>query len=124
MGKFIHQELGAIVFPAPKGGYMRRSQWSSLSNAIRVAAGMPGLDFYEIKHRAIQWMVDPIEDGGLGLDSATAAAMVGHDDGGYLIATVYTKLGQRRAIARAACDGRLPATPRRGQHRACSPTSR
>jgi hypothetical protein len=27
--------------------------------------------------------------------------MVGHDDGGYLIATVYTKLGQRRAIARA-----------------------
>jgi hypothetical protein len=27
--------------------------------------------------------------------------MVGHDDGGYLIATVYTKLAQRRAIARA-----------------------
>ena len=27
--------------------------------------------------------------------------MVGHDDGGYLIATVYTKLGQRRALARA-----------------------
>ncbi len=25
----------------------------------------------------------------------------GHDDGGYLIATVYTKLGQRRALARA-----------------------
>ncbi len=101
MGKVIHQELGEIVFPAPKGGYMRRSQWSSLWNAIRVAAGMPGLDFYELKHRAIQWMVDPIEDGGLGLDSATAAAMVGHDDDGYLIATVYTKLGQRRAIARA-----------------------
>jgi hypothetical protein len=49
----------------------------------------------------IQWMVDPAEDGGLGLDPATAAAMVGHDDGGYLIATVYTKLAQRRAIARA-----------------------
>jgi hypothetical protein len=29
------------------------------------------------------------------------AAMVGHDDAGYLIATVYTKLAQRRAIARA-----------------------
>jgi hypothetical protein len=26
--------------------------------------------------------------------------MVGHDDDGYLIATVYTKLAQRRAIAR------------------------
>lgn len=60
----------------------------------------PG-EFYELKHRAIQWMVDPVEDGGLGLDPATAAEMVGHDDGGYLIATVYTKLGQRRAIARA-----------------------
>ncbi len=63
--------------------------------------GCPAQDFYELKHRAIQWMVDPIEDGGLGLDPATAAEMVGHDDGGYLIATVYTKLGQRRAIARA-----------------------
>lgn len=33
--------------------------------------------------------------------------MVGHDDGGYLIATVYTKLSQRRALARAqrAMDG-------------------
>jgi hypothetical protein len=64
---------------------------------------MPGQDFYELKHRAIQWMVDPVEDGGLGLglDPATAAAMVGHEDGGYLIATVYTKLAQRLALARA-----------------------
>lgn len=36
-----------------------------------------------------------------GLDPATVAEVVGHDDGGYLIATVYTKLGQRRALARA-----------------------
>ncbi len=42
-----------------------------------------------------------MSDGGLGLDPATVAEMVGHDDGGYLIATVYTKLGQRRAPARA-----------------------
>ena len=46
-------------------------------------------------------MIDPVEDGGLGLDPATVAQMVGHDDGGYLIATVYTKLGERRALARA-----------------------
>jgi integrase len=101
MGKVVHAELGEVVFPSIRGGYMRRSQWSSLWNAIRVAAGMPAVDFYELKHRAIQWMVDPVADGGLGLDPATAAEMVGHDDGGYLIATVYTKLGQRRAIARA-----------------------
>jgi integrase len=101
MGKVIHEEFGQIVYPAPHGGYMRRSTWSTHWNTIRVAAGMPGQDFYELKHRAIQWMVDPIEDGGLGLDPATAAEIVGHDDGGYLIATVYTKLAQRRAIARA-----------------------
>jgi integrase len=101
MGKVIDDKLGEIVFPSVRGGYMRRSQWSSMWNAIRVAAGMPGQDFYELKHRAIQWMVDPVADGGLGLDPATAAEIVGHDDGGYLIATVYTKLGQRRALARA-----------------------
>jgi integrase len=101
MGNVVNPEMGEIVFPSIRGGYMRRSQWSSLWNAIRVAAGMPGLDFYELKHRAIQWMIDPVADGGLGLDPATAAEIIGHDDGGYLISTVYTKLGQRRALARA-----------------------
>jgi integrase len=102
MRKVVNPEMGEIVFPSIRGGYIRRSQWSSLWNAIRVAAGMPGLDFYELKHRAIQWMIDPIADGGLGLDSATAAEIIGHDDGRYLISTVYTRLGQRRALARAS----------------------
>jgi hypothetical protein len=101
MGRVVNSKLGEIVFPSVRGGYMRRSQCPHCGNAIRVTAGMPGQDFYELKHRAIQWMVDPIADGGLGLDPATAAEIVGHDDGGYLIATVYTKLGQRRALARA-----------------------
>ncbi|HET9154263.1 MAG TPA: hypothetical protein VFN85_09135 [Solirubrobacterales bacterium] len=93
--------LSKVVFPAPRGGYMFRSSWSAHWHAVRAGAGMPDQDFYELKHRAIQWMVDPVEDGGLGLDPATVATMVGHDDGGYLIATVYTKLGERRALARA-----------------------
>jgi hypothetical protein len=38
MGKVVHEELGEIVFPSVRGGYMRRSQWCSLWNAIRVAA--------------------------------------------------------------------------------------
>lgn len=46
-------------------------------------------------------MIDPVNDGGLGLDHATAAEMAGHADGGWLIANVYTKLSQRRAIDRA-----------------------
>jgi integrase len=90
-----------ILFPAVRGGYMSSSNWSRYWHAVRAAAGMPALEFYELKHRAIQWMVDPVEDGGLGLDPQTVAEMVGHEDGGYLIATVYTKLSQRRALARA-----------------------
>jgi hypothetical protein len=98
---------------------MRQPNWTHYWNAVRVAAGMPGQEFYELKHRAIQWMVDPVDDGGLGLDPATVAEMVGHDDGGWLISTVYTKLGQRRALARAqrAIDiyrGRPAATPPQG----------
>jgi integrase len=90
-----------ILFPTVRGEYMRQPNWTHYWNAVRVAAGMPGQEFYELKHRAIQWMVDPVEDGGLGLDPATVAEMVGHDDGGWLISTVYTKLGQRRALGRA-----------------------
>jgi len=101
MGQVVNKDMGEIVFPSPQGGYMWRSTWSSWWKAICAAAGMPGQDFYDLKHRAIQWMVNPVEEGGLGLDPATVAEVVGHDDGGYLIATVYTKLGQRRALARA-----------------------
>jgi integrase len=90
-----------ILFPTVRGQYMRQPNWSHNWSPVRASAGMPGQDFYELKHRAIQWMVDPVEDGGLGLDAATVAEMVGHDDGGYLIANVYTKLAQRRALERA-----------------------
>ena len=90
-----------ILFPAIRGGYYSLANWYVRWNAVRVAAGMPDLEFYELKHRALQWMVDPVEDGGLGLDPQTAAAMVGHDDGGWLISTTYTKLAERRARERA-----------------------
>jgi integrase len=100
-GKTIYPEKGELVFPATRGGYMLRSTWSNIWHSVRASAGLPGQEFYELKHRAIQWMVDPIEDRGLGLDPATVAEIVGHDDGGYLIATVYTKLGRRRALERA-----------------------
>ena len=81
-----------ILFPAIRGGYMTQPNWTHYWHAVRASAGMPGQDFYELKHRAIQWMVDPVDDGGLGLDPQTVATMVGHDDGGWLIANVYTKL--------------------------------
>jgi hypothetical protein len=90
-----------ILFPAIRGGYMTQSNWTHYWHAVRASAGMPGQEFYELKHRAIQWMIDPVDDGGLGLDPQTVAKMVGHDDGGYLISTVYTKLADQRARTRA-----------------------
>jgi integrase len=90
-----------IVFPTPRGGYMRRSTWSAHWHSVRASAQMPGQDFYDLRHRAIQWMIDPADDGGLGLDIQTVAQMTGHSDGGYLICNTYTKLAKHRAHARA-----------------------
>lgn len=64
-------------------------------------------------------MIDPVDDGGVGFDLQTVATMVGHDDGGYLIATVYTKLTQRRVQARArrAIDAYQQRLPTHQEHR-------
>ena len=73
MNGALHEHLEAmpmisetILFPTPRGAYMRRSTWHTHWHAIRTAAGMPGQAFYELRHRAIQWMIDPTDDGGLG----------------------------------------------------------
>lgn len=89
-----------ILFPTPHGRYMRRSTWSAHWHSIRAAAQMPGLEFYELRHRAIQWMIDPPNDGGLGLDIQTTAHIAGHRDGGYLVCSTYSKLAEHRALAR------------------------
>ncbi|HEY1689289.1 MAG TPA: hypothetical protein VGF95_10555, partial [Solirubrobacteraceae bacterium] len=77
-----------ILFPAVRGGYYTLANFYPHWHAVRAAAGIPGFEFYELKHRALQWMVDPVEEGGLGLDHQTAARMAGHDDGGWLIFNV------------------------------------
>lgn len=89
-----------ILFPSPRGGYMRRSSWSAHWHSIRASALMPGLEFYELRHRALQWMIDPADGGGLGLDIQTAAQIAGHSDGGYLVCSTYTKLAQQQANTR------------------------
>jgi integrase len=89
-----------ILFPTPRGRYMRRSTWSAHWHSVRAAAQMPGLEFYELRHRAIQWMIDPPHDGGLGLDIQTTAHIAGHRDGGYLVCSTYSKLAEHRALAR------------------------
>jgi hypothetical protein len=58
-----------ILFPTPRDAYMRRSTWSTHWQAIRAVPSMPGQAFYELRHRAIQWMIDPSMTGWLGLTS-------------------------------------------------------
>ena len=99
--EFMPRLSREILFPTPHGEYMRRSSWSAHWHSVRAAAQMPGQSFYDLRHRAIQWMIDPVDDGGLGLDIQTVAHMTGHSDGGYLICNAYTKLAQHRAQARA-----------------------
>jgi len=57
------------------------------------------LDFYELRHRAITYMVTPKPDG-LGMDPRDVAYQVGHQDGGRLIEEVYIHLNQEHARAR------------------------
>ncbi len=104
-----------ILFPTPRGCYMRRSTWYAHWHSIRAAAQMPGLEFYELRHRAIQWMIDPPHDGGLGLDIQSTAHIAGHRDGGYLVCSTYSKLAEHRAIARTRLA--LDAYQQREQNR-------
>ena len=90
-----------ILFPTPRGRYMQRSTWSAHWHAIRTAAQIPGLKFYELRHHAIQWMIDPPHDGGLGPDIQSTAHIASHHDSGYLISSTYSKLAKHRALARA-----------------------
>jgi hypothetical protein len=82
---------------------------------VRAAAQMSGLEFYEMRHRAIQWMIDPPHDGGLGLDIQSTAHIAGHRDGGYLVCSTYSKLAEHRAIART--QRAINGNQQREQHR-------
>jgi len=88
------------AFPTPTGKHFKLSNFHTHWNAIRASAGMPGFNFYDLKHRAITWMVTAPPHG-LGLDPPTVAIIVGHQDAGATIAKHYLRLDQRQAIERA-----------------------
>jgi integrase len=87
------------LFVACRGGVFKLSLWHSYWNPVRVAAGLPDLPFYELKHRAITRMGTP-RPHGLGLDPRDIAQIVGHHDGGATIARHYLQLDQRQAVER------------------------
>jgi integrase len=86
-------------FTAPEGGPLKLSLWDRYWNPVRIAAGVPGFEFYELKHRAITRMCTPEPDG-YGIDPRDVALIVGHNDGGATIRKHYLQLDERKAIAR------------------------
>ena len=77
--------------------FARRLQRAPETFAKRCSGRLAGANSFRGGAVPTLRLVDPVEEDGLGLDHQTAAAMAGHDDGGWLISNVYTKLAERRA---------------------------
>ncbi len=90
---------GCEVASKPKGP-AQTVEFDHWHRIIDSPTGCPHSSFTNSSIAPCNGWVDPVEEGGLGLDHKTAAAMAGHDDGGWLISN-YTKLAERRARERA-----------------------
>jgi len=91
-----------IVIPSPRGGYMLRNSWSTHWHTVLAGAGLPGLDFYELKAPR-----DPV-DGRSGRVRWARPRPADHRRDGSATRTAATwsrpstpQLAQRRALARA-----------------------
>lgn len=75
---------------------------------------MPGLELYELRHRALQWMIKPQDNGDLSLDIQTTARIAGHGDGGYLVCSLHKALTATGQRSHDRSHAHLP-TPHREQ---------
>ncbi len=102
------------LFPACSGGVMYQTLWDSYWGPIRAAAAaadrqrtgsktsvFDDFDFYELRHKAITWMLTPPPHGP-GMDYRDVALVVGHKDGGRTIARHYLRLDELQAAERMA----------------------
>ena len=108
---------------------MYASLWAPYWRVIRQLAGPPTLrdgrtstdpktrEFYSLKHRAITYMVTPVEMGGLGLPPVIVAKIVGHSDAGQIIVKHYLKLDELAAV-KMARDAMMRAAGHRPKLRA------
>lgn len=74
----------ARIFSTPNGRRYSKSTWHYHWNPVRVGAGLPGLDFHELRHYCATYMRYV-----LGLTREQAAGQLGHTDGGWLIDKLY-----------------------------------
>lgn len=106
----IHRPDG-FVFATVTGkrltGRTIHYQW----DAVRVAAGFPGLDLYALRHACASHLLND-----LGLPAHQVAAHLGHDDGGVLVMKLYghpSKALALDAIAAAYAPNVVPIKDRR-----------
>lgn len=91
--------ISRYVFPAPRGDRFSASGFHGYWHPIRVAAGRPEFQAYELKHYAITRMIDD-PPWGLGLSPLEAAFQAGHNDDGRTVLRYYAKLRERETRER------------------------
>lgn len=89
------------LFVGPRGRQLWASAFSWLWKPVKVAAGRPTMDFYELRHFCATRLLE------LGLSPTDVAVQLGHRDGGRLVMRVYGHPSEVAARARilAAVDG-------------------
>ncbi len=89
----------ALVFEAPNGGPIRRSNWHRrVWVPIRKAAGLDSLRYHDLRHSAASAML------GAGIDVATTAAILGHSSPAVTLRVYSHSIPSRQREAAAMLD--------------------
>lgn len=85
-----------FVFTTPKGTHFTKTTHYYYWRAVKVAAGRPDMDFYELRHFCATRLLE------LGLSPADVAVQLGHTDGGALVMSTYGHPSEDAARQRIA----------------------
>lgn len=101
----VPPHAGGLLFTGPRGGMLTQSSHHRVWSLVRVAAGRPELDFYELRHCAATMLLER------GVTPWDVAVQLGHTDGGQLVQEVYGHPSEAGARARllGAWDPPAPA---------------
>ena len=89
----------ALVFEAPNGGPIRRSNWHRrVWVPIRKAAGLDSLRYHDLRHAAASALL------GAGIDVATTAAILGHSSPAVTLRVYSHSIPSRQREAAAKLD--------------------
>ncbi|MEJ7786418.1 MAG: tyrosine-type recombinase/integrase [Solirubrobacteraceae bacterium] len=72
-----------LLFESRRGQMWRQSSHHHCWSMVRTLAGMPGRDFYELRHAAATMLLER------GMTPSDVAVQLGHTDGGRLVQTLY-----------------------------------